>query len=558
MAPRATRSKTSYRILTSMKVCTHYMPLTPNSPKDPQVPRELMWLTITGLLAVAACTSDPRDPGTLPPLPPTVVKPLPPAGEPRAPQHFTLTLVGEVRGEMDPCGCPTLPMGGFERRAGLLDELAFEGPPVFHFDAGNMLVEGYATGGRGDVSQRAELMLDLSERAGLDAFCPGAADLLVLSPEQLGRSFSDRGIAAVSSTWRDMDGEPLLPPAVVLERDGARIGVVGLSAQPRDSAWRDRIRFMDPVLAARDAVATLPDDLHLVVGLSNLGDDDNNRVASQVEELAAILSVRNDAHDEPRQREQGVVIEVPNRGRYLTVLRVRSAARPGRGLDLDAAERLDLDTYDRVSAKRLRLEAREEQLTDGESQKLGEHHARLEQQAAGRNLGYVQSYPLGTRYDGDPAIAEHIDHFKAQVMAGEVQAREAERKLPDGPPRYVSGARCFPCHTEQYSRWALTHHTQGYESLLPREEHSNPECLTCHTTGFAVVGGWAEIEPANVLAFKAVQCEACHGPGERHANNPEVPATIPTEATCVGCHDQDNSPDFDFDTYWPQVEHYEE
>ena len=24
---------------------------------------------------------------------------------------------------------------------------------------------------------------------------------------------------------------------------------------------------------------------------------------------------------------------------------------------------------------------------------------------------------------------------------------------------------------------------------------------------------------------------------------------------CLECHDLDNSPQFDFDTYWPQVEH---
>jgi hypothetical protein len=27
---------------------------------------------------------------------------------------------------------------------------------------------------------------------------------------------------------------------------------------------------------------------------------------------------------------------------------------------------------------------------------------------------------------------------------------------------------------------------------------------------------------------------------------------------CLECHDLDNSPQFDFDTYWPPVEHGEE
>ena len=503
---------------------------------------------MAALLASPGCTGEP-DQAQLPPLPPPVDTPLVTPGEARAPAQLGLTLVGEVRGEIDPCGCPTLPMGGFERRAGLMDELATESPPLFHLDAGNMLVEGYATGGRGDVADRARLLMDLSAEVGLDAFCPGAADLLVLSPSELLRGFAQRDIAAVSATWRDLAGDPIMPGATVLEREGVRLGVVGLSAQPRDPAWRERIRYRDPVLAAREAVATLPQDVHLIVALSNLSDDENNRVASQVEELAAVLSVRNEAHDEPRTRDQAVVIEVPNRGRYLTLVRVRTAAEPGRAFELDASVRLDLETHDRITAKRDRLLARGERLSDGEAQTLTEHQALLEQQGAGRNLAYVQSYPLGTRYAGDRSTAGRIDSFKAKVLAEETQARETERQLPEGPRRYVSAARCFPCHTEQYSRWALTQHTHGYESLLARGEQANPECLTCHTTAFAVEGGWASIEPANILAFKAVQCEACHGPLEGHPDNPELRPTIPNEASCLRCHDEANSPEFDYVSY---------
>ncbi len=509
-------------------------------------------LTLLPALAAGGCDGD-ADQAALPVLPPPVQQTLSEAGEARPASRFGLTFVGEVRGEIDPCGCPTLPMGGFERRAGLLDELASEGLPLFHLDAGNLLVEGYATGGRGDAQDRARLLMDLSGEIGLDAFCPGPADLLVMPPEQLERGFAERGVAAVSATWRDLDGQPLMPPAAMIERDGVKIGVVGLSAQPRDSKWRERLRTIDPVIAAREAVAGLPDDLALVVALSNLDDDANNRVASQVEELSAVLSVRNDAHDEPRVREQAAVIEVPNRGRYLTVVRLRTASTPGRALELEAAERLDLETHDRITAKRDRLAARGEQLSEPEQQTLAQHQATLEEDAAGRNLAYVQTYPLGTRYAGDAPTAERIDDFKARVLADEVQAREEERQRPEGPPRYVSGARCFPCHTEQYSRWALTKHTRAYEALRERGEEKNPECLTCHTTGFAVEGGWADIEPANILAFKAVQCEVCHGPLEGHPDNPDIHPSIPTEATCLACHDEANSPDFDYATYLPRA-----
>ena len=69
-----------------------------------------------------------------------------PTGKIEAPRDVTIALVGEVRGELEPCGCPTLPWGGFERRATQLNRLrASSSGPVFHIDAGDTLVKGFAT-----------------------------------------------------------------------------------------------------------------------------------------------------------------------------------------------------------------------------------------------------------------------------------------------------------------------------------------------------------------------------------------------------------------------------
>ena len=69
-----------------------------------------------------------------------------------------------------------------------------------------------------------------------------------------------------------------------------------------------------------------------------------------------------------------------------------------------------------------------------------------------------------------------------------------------------------------------------------------------------------------------VGCEDCHGPGEKHVAA-ELSGSEATRQTlrkamvltkadakkqhCVSCHDLDNSPDFNFDLYWPFVEHHE-
>ena len=63
---------------------------------------------------LGACVGEDPNKTPLPELPPvvnTVVAPRPPG--PIVPaRRVTLVLTGEVRGELEPCGCPTLPFGG--------------------------------------------------------------------------------------------------------------------------------------------------------------------------------------------------------------------------------------------------------------------------------------------------------------------------------------------------------------------------------------------------------------------------------------------------------------
>ena len=54
-------------------------------------------------------------------------------------------------------------------------------------------------------------------------------------------------------------------------------------------------------------------------------------------------------------------------------------------------------------------------------------------------------------------------------------------------------------------------------------------------------------------SLKNVQCEACHGYGTEHDRSGEWLAAA--RSSCVVCHDQANSPDFDYETYWSRIAH---
>jgi hypothetical protein len=92
---------------------------------------------------------------------------------------------------------------------------------------------------------------------------------------------------------------------------------------------------------------------------------------------------------------------------------------------------------------------------------------------------------------------------------------------------------------------------------------------------FPYEGGYVSAEKTPQLI--SVGCEDCHGPGGAHVAAEEggdvalqkklQKAMLITKAeaadskskkqNCYTCHDLDNSPDFDFNSYWPEVEHHE-
>jgi hypothetical protein len=131
---------------------------------------------------------------------------------------------------------------------------------------------------------------------------------------------------------------------------------------------------------------------------------------------------------------------------------------------------------------------------------------------------------------------------------------------------FVGAATCKGCHPNTYMFWSTTKHFRAFESL--KNDHKpntiyDAECVTCHTTGFEYNSGWRSEEETPHLAGN--QCENCHGPGSRHAAEPDNPEfrnflalkaeQADKDRLCIRCHDLDNSRNFEFAKYWPQIMH---
>ncbi len=157
----------------------------------------------------------------------------------------------------------------------------------------------------------------------------------------------------------------------------------------------------------------------------------------------------------------------------------------------------------------------------------------------------------------------------------------AGRQLFDPDTPYVGDAVCGTCHptelaalkagwhakalaplaTAARGHWSVPKHKRGVVGLR------KPQCLRCHVTGYGKPGGFPHAAPADPLRhpMAGVGCEMCHGPGKAHADDPKRPRAIARLGgtcnecnvlpICRLCHDDRNSPHFDYKAALPKASH---
>jgi YVTN family beta-propeller protein len=150
------------------------------------------------------------------------------------------------------------------------------------------------------------------------------------------------------------------------------------------------------------------------------------------------------------------------------------------------------------------------------------------------------------------------------------------------PAKYVGNHVCAGCHVKQHKVWIGTKHARtwvmlnsgpaatvaraaGVKTQAPQYEAF---CLRCHGTA---ADSEPEYRAANFHVEEGVQCEHCHGPGERYAKDDVMRdkqkaiglgLVIPQKPEyCLGCHAPKPShaalakPPFDLKTAWEKIKH---
>jgi predicted CXXCH cytochrome family protein len=165
---------------------------------------------------------------------------------------------------------------------------------------------------------------------------------------------------------------------------------------------------------------------------------------------------------------------------------------------------------------------------------------------------------LGTEWADEKQQIENLDRFHAELEKRDFAAAEtglvaalAENRPADF--RVAGTHACQTCHATDCAQWSESAHGHAWTTLVDKRSQFDPYCQQCHTTGYGLPDGFESV--ARSPERTGVGCESCHGPSLAHAERATTKTMYAARDLCVRCHDRENSPQFDYAVYWPQIEH---
>ena len=164
---------------------------------------------------------------------------------------------------------------------------------------------------------------------------------------------------------------------------------------------------------------------------------------------------------------------------------------------------------------------------------------------------------LDGKFADDPAQKANLDDYVRELADRDFSAAQTSfgPELSTAPADYrvVGVETCRKCHTAECTAWNATPHARAGQTLAEHNRRFDSLCQKCHTTAYGMPGGFVSVgrTPERI----GVGCESCHGPTPAHAANPEWKTTFAARDQCLNCHDHENSPTFDFASYWQRIKH---
>jgi len=487
------------------------------------------------------------------------------AGKNRTAKIFYLT---ELKGQIEPCGCTSDPLGDLARIAPILTQR-----PRLVIDAGGVLFEHTELHDKDAPQQR--LKAELVARAYREL----PVDVIGVGPEDL-----SGGVEAVAP-GRSVENLPGLPGAVpgrVHDVGGVKVGVFTV-VDDADAAMA-KLGATPAHAAAQAALTRLRGEgAEVVIALLHLTRAKTKALVRAVPGLDfAVVGQGVELGGAAPELVEATWILVPaEKGQKLGQLELHLVGpRPASGsrfvdavgplraaAELESlAERIpklsaDIATWAAApDADPAFIAGKRAELAELEAQKTKLAEAPLQAPATG-SWFTAGLQPIKKGLDCAPDIVDQKRALTAKIGEMNLGAARAAGPPPapgPGKAHYVGVEECESCHKAAVEFWKNSVHARAWATLEVVGKQLDRDCISCHVTGFDEPGGSTLATQADTPVLRNVQCEMCHGPGSLHvdADGQDKPRTISLdtpEATCKGCHPKEHSDTFEYTAYLRDV-----
>ncbi len=445
-----------------------------------------------------------------------------------------MIFTGDQLGYLEPCGCTGLEnqKGGLKRRDTFVKQLAEKGWPLVMMDTG-----GHSKGYGPQPKIKLRNSIEALQQIGYQAVGLGDNDLRfeLLS---IAVNLDPNPLTCANVAILEFDGGFSQRFAIV-EKGGFKFGITAVlgERERKTLPTSDEIVHMPADEALKEVLPKLQaancDQLVLLV---YAGVEDTKALAANFPQFKWVVAGKggDEPPYQPTKLDHGAqLIEVGSKGKYAVVV----------GLYRDGKTKFE-----------------------------------------------YQKVPLDVRFDDSPTMQQRMVDYTQELQTLGFDGLGIKAQAHPSGHEFIGSQACVDCHGEEFEIWENTPHAHATEAIVdaspPRQ--FDPECISCHVTGWndpkyvPWISGFESIEKTPHLTANG--CENCHGPAARHvaAENGDIDVTdeeiealrralhvkiVENEGNkagqvegavvrnCLECHDIDNSPDFDFQEYWPAVKH---
>jgi 2',3'-cyclic-nucleotide 2'-phosphodiesterase (5'-nucleotidase family) len=488
-------------------------------------------------------------------------------------------FVSDLAGALEPCGCTKDQLGGLDHAAAWMRAQKARAPNAILVSAGPLffMEPSLKSDHRDQDVAKAETIAASLNSLGLAAFTPGAnewaaggAELAKLEAMSGAPLLIANATAKPGADDAGVSDAPLqaLQGWVVTTVNGLHVGILGVTAADKaDGASVPIATTPAPEAITRGIDALKKSGAQVFVALAAIGRGDAKRLADAVPSLTAIIvgsaGGSGDVNSPAPPPERIGDVLVLQTGNHLTTvgaldLFVRGGSpvfADATGLELgqkreELRRRID-DLRNRIATWEHDPQIRKEDLAArrAEVTKLEGDLAALDVHPAPPKGSYFryESQEIREKLGSDAQVKNAALAYYKEVNDHN-RVAFANRLPPPavaGQPSFIGVDACTKCHKEARAVWDATRHAHAYATLADQNKQFNLDCVSCHVTGYDQPGGSSV---THVDKLTNVQCENCHGPGSKHAADPNHVKPLvakPTKDTCLSCHHPPHVEGFD-------------